>query len=155
MLQTWRRFGQLSAFKKAVAVEAAGALVTIRLGLRVFGFSSVRDTILWLTPSPSPATSASEVLIERARTIAQMHTAVARRLSSRPNCLENSLALWTLLRSRRMAAELQLGGRTDAGQFEAHAWVEYFGVVLTDLNGEYLDYIPFEHRVAPLETQPH
>jgi hypothetical protein len=46
----------------------------------------------------------------------------------RARCLEQSLALYTLLRQRRLPVALCLGVRPY--RFEAHAWVEYRGRVL-------------------------
>ena len=59
--------------------------------------------------------------------IARMEAAAARHLPFQPNCLEQSLALWWLLRRRGIPADLRIGVRKDAANFEAHAWVEAGG----------------------------
>ncbi len=50
----------------------------------------------------------------------------------RATCLPRSLTLWWLLGCQGISTELRLGARQVAGQFEAHAWVEYQGAVLND-----------------------
>lgn len=47
-------------------------------------------------------------------------------------CLQRSLALLWWLGSRGVGAELQIGVRKDGRELQAHAWVEYQGMVLND-----------------------
>jgi len=66
-------------------------------------------------------------------------------------CLPASLLLWWLLRRRGIAADLRIGARTLTGEFEAHAWVEFEGVVLND-DQEIRDiYAPFDLRALSLK----
>ncbi len=67
-----------------------------------------------------------------ARSLARMVNAAARYGPYRAPCLERSLALWWLLRRRGIAADLRIGVRKAAGEFEAHAWVELEGAVIND-----------------------
>ena len=50
----------------------------------------------------------------------------------RATCLPRSLTLWWLLGCWGITTDLRLGVRRAAGQFEAHGWVEYQGIVLND-----------------------
>ena len=59
-------------------------------------------------------------------------------------CLLESLALLWLLRRAGVAATLVLGVRTLMGPFEAHAWVEYDGLVLNDAAAVRGIYEPFD-----------
>ena len=47
-------------------------------------------------------------------------------------CLPVSIAVWRLLRFHGIECDLRIGVRRGEGQFEAHAWVEHGGIVLTD-----------------------
>jgi hypothetical protein len=49
-----------------------------------------------------------------------------------PSCLARSLTLWCLLTGRGLDCDLRMGARCTADRLEAHAWVEYRGVVLND-----------------------
>ena len=127
MLNSWRRFWQLSSSKKLLALEVALALLATRTALRLLGPRLTQKTVEVLTVPPrrvNPTSMPAD--FAKAREIAEMETAVARRLASPANCLENSLATWTLLRSRGIDAQLHFGARKNAGQFEAHAWVRIF-----------------------------
>jgi len=52
--------------------------------------------------------------------------------------------LWYLLLRRNIAAELRIGVRTTTGPFESHAWVEYHGEVLNDIENIADIYAPFD-----------
>jgi hypothetical protein len=56
-------------------------------------------------------------------------------------CLPRSLVLCTLLRRRGAEATLRLGVRKQAGDIEAHAWVEVGGLRL-DPSGAQGDFVP-------------
>ncbi|MCF8049990.1 MAG: lasso peptide biosynthesis B2 protein [Desulfobacterales bacterium] len=50
------------------------------------------------------------------------------------SCLAESLALWWLLARRGIKAEFRIGVRTMTGVFESHAWVEYDGHALNEVD---------------------
>lgn len=87
--------------------------------------------------------------------IARMEAAAGRHLPFQPNCLEQSLTLWWLLRRRGIPADLRIGVRKDAASFEAHAWVESGGTVLSESGDEHTNYVPFEGAIHSLGTQAH
>jgi hypothetical protein len=57
-----------------------------------------------------------------------------------------------MLRRRGIAGELCVGARHESGAFEAHAWVEFAGIVLNDVSGEHHHFTPFESVAAATET---
>ncbi len=56
----------------------------------------------------------------------------ARYAPYRGNCLSRSLTLWWLLLGQGIQTDLRIGVTWPPGQFEAHAWIEYQGVVIND-----------------------
>ena len=92
-------------------------------------------------PSAAPAGAAApaEVTPERmalARRIALGVTRAAAYGVFRPLCLVRAVALNALLERHRIhGSEVRVGVKRVAGKFEAHAWVEYGGVVLGDEEG--------------------
>jgi hypothetical protein len=48
-------------------------------------------------------------------------------------CLRRSLVLQKMLSKRGIATELKIGVRKEAGQLSAHAWVEYQGKSLGEI----------------------
>jgi hypothetical protein len=63
------------------------------------------------------------------------------------NCLRQSLVLWYLLRRQGIASELHLGVRREAGEFQAHAWVEFGGLTLNDGQDVRRRYAAFERPI--------
>lgn len=58
-------------------------------------------------------------------------------------CLEQSLALFVLLRRRGIAAELKVG--VQPLPFSAHAWVEVGGVAINEKQGHVEQLVTFQH----------
>jgi hypothetical protein len=153
-IETWRRFWRLSPDSRALVLKSATALAATWVGLRVAGFRRWKGVLLWFTPRRvGRAGVAESASAEAARSIARMQRTAARHLFFRPNCLEQSLVLWWLLQRRGIPAELRIGARKADGQFEAHAWVESDGVVLSDAGEGHLHFVPFESSVISMETQ--
>ncbi len=124
--------------KRIRAVDSAVALIAIKLMLLVIGFartysllqSRVRD--LATTTEPDAAT-----LDASARSI----VVAAILIPGRIECLEQSLALWYLLRRRGVCAELTFGMRQYP--FGAHAWVTYRGEPLNEDREALRHYVAF------------
>lgn len=153
-METWRGFWRLSGYARGIVLEAAAALAATWLGLRLAGFRRWKAVLAWLAPGTADIGGVGDSdLVEPAREIARLEQAAARHLFFRANCLEQSLTLWWLLRRRGIAAELRVGGRKDAGRFEAHAWVEFGGAILNDAGEEHLHFVPFDGPLAAPETQ--
>jgi hypothetical protein len=154
--KTWRSFWRLSGFERGILLEAAAALTATWAGLRLAGFRRWKNLLEWLTPGIFPADSVeSSGLLESARTIAKIQQSAARHLFFRPNCLEQSIVLWWLLRIRGISADLRIGARKQAGRFEAHAWVEFAGTVLNDSGDAHVHFVPFDGPLSSMETQTH
>jgi hypothetical protein len=146
---TVRAFFQLKSQERAIALKTALALFVTWTSLRIFGFSSWKN---WTTHLSAKNNSVPPMSVEGARQLANLSTATARRLFIRTNCLEQSLVIWFLLRRRGVSATLRFGGRKDGDQFEAHAWVEWQGVVLNDEGAVREKFTPFEPLEEPLAT---
>jgi hypothetical protein len=155
-METWRGFWRLRGYSRGVALETAAAIAATWVGIRVAGFRRWKAALARLTPRGTGAFDAKDAaLMERAHRIARIHEATSRHLSSRANCLEQSLVLWWLLVRRGIRAELRIGARKEAGRFEAHAWVELGGVVLNNTGEEHLHFAPFDGSIVSMETQTH
>ncbi|MGH9686894.1 MAG: lasso peptide biosynthesis B2 protein [Candidatus Acidiferrales bacterium] len=151
--RTWRRFWRLSGYARARVLEAAGGLLLTRICLSVAGFRRWKAAIEWLTPdSAAPGSPATQPEMEFAGVMDRWEAAAARHLPMNANCLERSLTLWWLLRRRGIAAELCIGGRKERGQFEAHAWVEVGGVIVSDKNGGRGEFEVFGARPGAIRT---
>ncbi len=68
-----------------------------------------------------------------------------RNTRSRDNCLARSLALWAILRRRKLETRVQVGFRTQEGKMEGHAWVEFEGQPLNESEEQVATYTVSEH----------
>jgi hypothetical protein len=117
---------------RRILISAAVLLPSSRILLRDVGLRRLYGAMLQLLPPARDVTDAPGGT-ERARLddIARLVDAASRHTVA-STCLHRSLTLWWLLRRRRFPARLQFGVRKHDGRFEAHAWVEYAGAVISD-----------------------
>lgn len=107
-------------------------LPLVGLGLRVLGYGRCARLL------SSTLRKGSRGLVCEAESIAIAESlAVLVRIASgngvhAASCLDQSLALWWLLRRRGVKAAIKLGGRLSDGQLQAHAWVVCHGIKLDE-----------------------
>jgi hypothetical protein len=158
-VRKWQRFRRLAGPERASLLWAFVLVPATAAALRTIGLRRWKALLAKTTPRKnfSPIVS-SETLksaaIESARRTARMVAAAAREGVYHGRCLEQSLTLWWLLARRALPAELHIGVRKAAAGFEAHAWVELFGMVVNDSNGVRQDYVPFGRDIASLGIEP-
>lgn len=150
MWKTWRAFWRLSASRKYIAMDAAVLLLITWIGLRLVGFRRWKD---WLERSAVSAAPGSADTSGAAISLARLEETVARHLPFRTNCLENSFALYWLLRRNHVPAKLRIGARKIDARLEAHAWLESQGIVLG--NTDHLPFVPFDGLNATMESRNH
>ncbi|MGH7472009.1 MAG: lasso peptide biosynthesis B2 protein [Longimicrobiales bacterium] len=113
-------------------------LAATDLSLRFLGFArSVRIARRWARSRREPTNDTKLV------------QAVCRRVAmagvfypGRARCLEQSLALFVLLRRRGVAAQLRLG--VQPYPFNAHAWVELDGTALNERPETIRQFVPLQ-----------
>ena len=109
------------------AMDAALALLGIKAMLLTVGFAHTLRYLRWRIRHRAISTEPNaETLNASARAV----VAAAILIPGRIECLEQSLALWYLLRRRGVGAELTFG--MSQYPFGAHAWVTYRGEPLNE-----------------------
>ena len=153
-VETLQRFLRLPRRERRIVLAAAVALAATRLGLAFTSFRQWRQMLGWLAPAQRECLDQKrDELAQRAREIVRLGEAAARNLPWRANCLEQTLVLEWLLRRHRIAGTLRIGGRKDGDRFEAHAWVEFDGEILSGMDTAQTHYAPFEEQSAALRTE--
>ena len=104
------------------AIEGGVALIAIKLLLVVIGFARTHSLLQWRVRHRATTTNPDAATLN---TSARAVVAAAILIPGRIECLEQSLALWYLLRRRGVGAELTFG--MTQYPFGAHAWVTYRG----------------------------
>ena len=154
-MNIWRAFWRLRPSLQGFALESAVVLTLTWLGLRSLGFRRWQELISRLMPATPGSVEFSESMLDRCRAMARVEQSVARRLPFQSNCLDQSMALWWMLRRRGVAAEMHVGGRKEAANFEAHAWVEAGGSALPDGGEVHPHFEPFDRPIKPAGAQTH
>ena len=111
-------------------------LAATDLSLRTLGFS--RTVAIARRLAHARASADSELVSEICRRVA----VAAVLYPGRARCLEQSMALYVLLRRRGIAADLRLG--VQPYPFNAHAWVELNGVALNEEPEIISQFVPLE-----------
>jgi hypothetical protein len=104
------------------ALACAATLALLRLALRTAGLKRTVAAARRLGGDRAPIGSDPEELV---RTTTRRIAAAAAFFPGRAECLEQSLALFVLLRRRGVPVELRIG--VQRYPFLAHAWVEHEG----------------------------
>src|SRR5208282_3108195 len=153
-IATWRRFAYLGRSDRATVVRAAFFLTLIWVALRIVGFRRSKNLLDRWSAIPNTPEHADSGLLARALHVTGLHSAAARHLFLRTNCLEQALSLYFLLRRLGLPAELRFGARKAGSRLEAHAWVVCFGVPLNEDQGEHRHFSPFDGVSPLMETLP-
>lgn len=152
MLRKLRRFLDLPAGERWQLASAGGALARVSLGLRLFGYRRClhrldrRSRASIRGPDPGGPEPAAPEALALAASYARMVRIAAGNLPFRAACLERSVALWWLLRRRRIPAELKIGVRKSPSdqELDAHAWVELGGRPIDDRDDVHQRYAAFD-----------
>jgi hypothetical protein len=145
----WFRLWRLSSAERWLLAQALALLPLTALALWAVGFRRWQALLDRLSPAGAAAEGDEAALVRQGRAAARLVDAAARRGAYRATCLPRSLVLWWLLRRRGIAADLRIGVRKEAAEFQAHAWVEYRGTVLNDGTDVSERFARFDRAIVP------
>jgi hypothetical protein len=147
----WRVW-RLPAAERWQLALALAMLPLTALGLWAMGLRRWLALFTRLGPRDGgPASRDEATMVGEGRAAAWLVEAAARHGPYRATCLPRSLTLWWLLRRRGIASDLHIGVRKNAGRFEAHAWVELRGRVLSDDHGVRERFTAFDCPIQPVQ----
>lgn len=142
----WHKLRTLSAAQVGLLGQACVWLPLTRFAVWWLGFRRWQRTLdRWSRLRFARAARNLE-----AHAIARLVQAATRRYAGPDSCLIESLVLWWLLRRHGFDGALRIGVRKQAGQLQAHAWVELQGQALNDA-GE--GFVPFDTVIVPSGSQ--
>jgi hypothetical protein len=127
------KVGQLSRRERRLLIHSVLLLPIIHVALLVLGYSRLRGVMEKLLPlKPIEMHPCEAENIQRARDIARIVSIAARHGLYKATCLRRSLLAWWFLRGQGIQSRICFGVRKMDRQLEAHAWVEYQGIVIND-----------------------
>ena len=144
---SWSKFEQLSWSERWLFVQALLLLPLTALALQLFGFRRLQSALASLAPSEESQEQV-DTLVQQAYVITKLVKVAARIGPYHANCLQQSLVLWWLLRRQGIETDIRIGVRKETSPFEAHAWVEYLGLVLNDSADVYQRFAVFDRVIS-------
>jgi hypothetical protein len=121
------KFPCLSSMHRCLLVRTILLLVAVRLGLWLLPFHALQRLLAWIAQRPLEPRKVAQTSIDNVIWAVVM----ASRYVPRATCLTQALAARVLLVRRGYPTCLRIGvARSETGQFQAHAWVEYAGSVV-------------------------
>ena len=126
--RTWRKF---SLYQRYLLLKALILLPLIHLSLNVWGFKrtySILGNIGNIGNGEWGIVKNENSISSQILTTVSM-VKIAAKYYKWATCLRKSLALWFLLQRQGITTELQIGTRFEKEEFQAHAWVEYQGML--------------------------
>jgi hypothetical protein len=148
MINKLNKASQLSRVDQWLLIQAFLALPLVALGLRCFGLRRLQAR-LQQGPAMRLGSDNRRTNLDRARATARLVQVAARHDPFLPTCLPQSLVLWWLVRRQGLAGELRIGVRPGPSRLEAHAWVEFQGLVLSDSEDVARRFAPFPREIRP------
>ena len=149
-LKLWR----LSWTERWLLAESFAVLAGASFGLRLLGFRRCYFLLNLLAPGADEVGEAAGALRQaRGQALAKSLGIAAARIPFGATCLQQSLALWWLLRRHNVESQMRIGVTKDDGQFKAHAWVELLGSALNDRQDVSSRFKPFDDAIDPSRLQ--
>jgi hypothetical protein len=150
MWKAFLRYKALDPQARSLFGQTVILLPRIVLSLRLRGFKKTKEGL----QKRLRFTSAHQVSGELAKDTVQKTCRMVRAGEHyglvRATCLAESLALWFLLQKQSIPAVLRIGVRKLSDKFEAHAWVEYEGMVLNQPDEQHRHYAAFDSTFSDL-----
>jgi hypothetical protein len=127
-------------------------LPVVQAALLVMRYSRLRRMIEKLTPLKPGAMPVPEAgHIQRGREISRIVTIAAKHGPYRATCLRRSVLVWWFLRREGIPGKVCFGARLSDSRLEAHAWVEYNGIIINDSPDIRARYRPLYGALPPNE----
>ncbi len=145
---------QMTRTERRLLLQAWLLLPVVRILLWLTGYRRTLanlQRLLSLNANADLAATANRERQQQAATLGRLVNMAANHSLFEFNCLPRSLVLWWMLRRVGLAADLRIGVQKEAHVFEAHAWVEYAGVPVSDKSSD--RYVPILSSFAPLESK--
>jgi hypothetical protein len=148
MWKLFQRYKALDLDARKLFVRAVALLPLIAVSLRLRGFNKTREALQKRQLVHPPQIPGKKDPAKTVGITCRMVRAGAHYGPVHPTCLEQSLALWHLLQKQGIPVQLRIGVRKLSEKFEAHAWVEFGGVALNQVEDAHHHYMTFDSEFS-------
>ncbi len=141
----WGRLLQLTVVERGVLLQAITLVAVVRFSLWVFPFRTLHRS--WSLILPGLARAGQRHIIPPKRIV--WLVAVASRCVPGAHCLPRAVAAQLLLARAGHLAEMHIGVRKLGDSLDAHVWLEYDGVPLSENEVHLRRFTPFAPVIPP------
>jgi transglutaminase superfamily protein len=144
---------QLPAKDRKLLIRSLLLLPAIHAALLMLGYTRLHTALQRMVPLGKGKASFSELeIMDVAQRIVQIVCIAAGHGIYKATCLRKSLLTWWFLREEGIEGQICFGVRLVGQNLEAHAWVEYQGMVLNDPQNTRLQFPPLSGTLPATET---
>jgi len=121
-------------------------LPVVAMSLRIFEYNKTKNIFSHFISDISGQKEPVPTDLEKASVIARMVTVASRHGPYRANCLKQSMVLWWMLARHGILSEIKFGVQKNTDEsFGAHAWVECYGMNMSDTEKEQQSFLAFNN----------
>jgi len=143
LTMVFRRFLEASWADRWLLFQTSLWLVTIKLGLKIFRFQTVREFLSRVSRQENPEIDPQQASLEK---VVWAIERTSRNLPEAINCLPQALTAQVMLNRRGYQSEMIIGAkRNQDSQLQAHAWVEYQGNVIVGKIDDLSQFSPLQN----------
>jgi hypothetical protein len=144
------KLSRLSPYRQKLFLTAILLLPLLNLSLYFLGYFRLRKILEKIIPFKNINICHSDAeIITQARDITQIVSIAVENGLIHATCLQRSMLGWLLLRREGVQGNICFGVRMNDCQLEAHAWIEYNGVVVNDSVSILEKYKPLSDALPP------
>jgi hypothetical protein len=122
-------FLHLSLKERSLLIQALILFPLVDLCLNLKGMKYTEKFLTRLSPNIPEEKEDFNLVLKTAKIVK-----IASNYQFNKTCLRRSLILWYLLKKQGFNSNICIGVRKEKSNFEAHAWVEYKGFPLNEIN---------------------
>jgi hypothetical protein len=142
------KFRQLPVPERKLLISAVFLLPITHFLLNSLGYLNLHRMIERLIPLGRGRESRSEEESVRVgKNVARIVSMAATHGFYRASCLPKSMVVLGLIRRQGLQGDVRFGVRMKQGLLEAHAWVEWQGIVINDQPDVSMRYTPLENSL--------
>lgn len=140
-----KQLSELSTEGRFLLFYAMLLLPSIAAALNLFGFKKTRALLAKTIPQNPDRDYSEKQQLEVAYQVVKIVAIAANHGPYKANCLKKSMAGWWLLARKGIAVEIKIGVARESDALQAHAWIEYRGLVLNDHQDVANQYSPLKN----------
>jgi hypothetical protein len=154
LINELKKFLHLSIRERQMFVQAVLLLPLIHLSLCLLGYHRLHKITEKLIPIKEVKSSPSEAdnTVYQAKEITRIVAIGAEHGFFQASCLRRTFLDWVFLRRNGIQSSICFGVRRIGQQLEAHAWLEYEGIVINDVASVQENYLVLCNAFPPTQA---